>query len=381
MRARLIGGATATTFLLCSPAWAQSTVTLYGLLDSGFTYSNNQNGKASYQASSGELQGSRFGLRGVEDLGGGMKAIFTIENGFDGFTGRLGQGGLGFGRQAYVGLSSPYGTITVGRQYESIVEYLGYMEAGDTFAGYLGAHAGDVDNFNNTFRVNNSVRYKSPNFNGFDFGGLYSFGGTPGDFANNRVWSVGAEYVASGLTLAGAFLSIHNASTNIYGASAPATAGAAFESNVKNPIYSGFTSASTVQIAGVAARYASGKSTIGAMYSQTRFGDVVPTSAGPYSGNLYIRNVEVSYQYFITSLLEAGAAYVFTKAPDAKYHQVSLGLDYFLSKRTDVYGAFLWQRAIGTDSTGNAAVANLNLLSPSSSANQLAVHVALRHKF
>ena len=106
-------------------AHAQSSVTLYGIIDEGFIFNNNAKGGHLYGLSSGVMQGSRFGLRGTEDLGGGLKAIFVLENGFDVNSGRLGQGGLMFGRQAYVGLSSQFGTVTLGRQYDSVVDYVG----------------------------------------------------------------------------------------------------------------------------------------------------------------------------------------------------------------------------------------------------------------
>src|ERR1700758_3627971 len=108
-----------------SVAFAQSSVTLYGIVDEGFNFNSNSDGHRQYYLSSGELQGSRFGLRGAEDLGGGLSAIFVLENGFDLNTGKLGQGGLMFGRQAYVGLSSSqFGTVTLGRQYDSVVDYV-----------------------------------------------------------------------------------------------------------------------------------------------------------------------------------------------------------------------------------------------------------------
>jgi Outer membrane protein (porin) len=115
-------------------AHAQSSVTLYGIIDEGFNINTNSGGKHLYNLSSGVLQGSRFGLRGTEDLGGGLKAIFVLENGFDVNNGKLGQGGLMFGRQAYVGLSSQFGTVTLGRQYDSVVDYVGPLEAGDNGA-------------------------------------------------------------------------------------------------------------------------------------------------------------------------------------------------------------------------------------------------------
>src|ERR1700712_516811 len=121
MKKSLLALAALGTF--AGAAQAQSSVTLYGIIDAGFVYNNNQAGQKLYSLNSGNLQGSRWGLRGTEDLGGGLKAIFVLENGFDVNTGKLGQSGLEFGRSAYVGLSSAqFGTVTLGRQYDSVVD-------------------------------------------------------------------------------------------------------------------------------------------------------------------------------------------------------------------------------------------------------------------
>ncbi|MDI7046859.1 porin, partial [Escherichia coli] len=77
-------------------------------------------------------------------------------------------------------------------------------------------------------------------------------------------------------------------------------------------------------------------------------------------------------------------AYDYTKGygvNDAKYNQFVAGVDYFLSKRTDLYIAGVYQHASGTDSTGHAAVANISSLSPSSTSNQVATVLGIRHKF
>jgi predicted porin len=93
--------------LAASSAHAQSSVTLYGLIDAGLMYTNNvASGTAHgplWQATSGNVNGSRFGVRGAEDLGGGVKALFVLENGFNVQNGKLGQDGRMFGRQAYAG--------------------------------------------------------------------------------------------------------------------------------------------------------------------------------------------------------------------------------------------------------------------------------------
>ncbi len=123
-------------------AHAQSTVMLYGLIDLGVQYANNVQVRAQpghltgasqfamTDAHATGLSGSRWGLRGAEDLGGGMKAIFVLENGFMANTGTLAQGGAEFGRQAYAGLqSAAIGTLTLGRQYDPYLEFVQPLSA------------------------------------------------------------------------------------------------------------------------------------------------------------------------------------------------------------------------------------------------------------
>ena len=106
-------------------AHAQNTVTLYGIIDTGLTYVSNQGGGRFVGMTSGNESGSRWGLKGSEDLGGGLKTVFQLENGFNSTNGRLGQGGRMFGRQAFVGLSSDkWGTLTAGRQYDPLVDLI-----------------------------------------------------------------------------------------------------------------------------------------------------------------------------------------------------------------------------------------------------------------
>ena len=166
----------ASMALCCQTAFAQSSVTLYGLISSGIVYANNQKGAdkqghATWQFASGPMQTPRWGMKGVEDLGGGLQAIFTLEGGYSVGTGALSQGGREFGRQAFVGLSSDtLGTVTLGRQYDEAVTLCTFSSACQ-FAAY-GAHIGDSDNVFDTFRINNAVQYKSIDYKGLQFEGL-----------------------------------------------------------------------------------------------------------------------------------------------------------------------------------------------------------------
>jgi predicted porin len=372
-------------------AHAQSSVTLYGIIDVGINMNTNSGGAHKYDMSSGVMQGSRFGLRGTEDLGGGLKALFVLENGFDLTNGKLGQGGLMFGRQAYVGLSSQFGTVTLGRQYDSVVDYVGPMEAGDQWGGYIAAHPGDIDNFNNAYRTNNTIKYTSANYNGLTFGGTYSLGGIAGNITGNQIWSLGAGYNNGPLQLGVGYLNARTpaASGGIFNNGGSALAPAAA---VSSPVYAGFSSANTYQVIGAGGAYTFGAATIGLTYSNIRFGNLGKTFASPFTGqSATFNNGEVNFKYQLTPALLVGAAYDYTRgaqidgASRAQYHQGAVGVDYFLSKRTDVYLIGVYQHALGETVTAGGAVvdatAGINGLTGSSTANQFTARVGIRHKF
>src|SRR5471032_422998 len=107
------------------PAFAQSSVTLYGVVDNGLSYQSSQTslgstsgGRSNTKMVQGVWAGSRFGLKGAEDLGGGTKAIFQLESGFNSATGAAQFTNAMFGRQAWIGVTNnSYGTFQAGRQY------------------------------------------------------------------------------------------------------------------------------------------------------------------------------------------------------------------------------------------------------------------------
>ncbi|WP_321794910.1 porin [Caballeronia sp. J97] len=156
------------------PADAQSSVTLYGIIDTGVEYVTNIGSKRSNAALVPTLTGtlpSRWGIRGREDLGGGLSAIFVLESGFAPGQGTLNQYGRLFGRQAYVGISGRWGTLSFGRQYSQIF----WGNPGDTLAPSIYA-AALLDTYLITPpRTDNSIVY-SFSSNGLSFGLGYSLG-------------------------------------------------------------------------------------------------------------------------------------------------------------------------------------------------------------
>lgn len=111
--------ALALTPLLCANASAQTSVTVYGIIDTGLAYVTNVNAAGDNMVKMPTLTGSvpsHLGFRGSEDLGNGLSAVFVLENGLSVDTGQPSQGGRLFGRQAWVGLKTAYGTFMLGRQ-------------------------------------------------------------------------------------------------------------------------------------------------------------------------------------------------------------------------------------------------------------------------
>ena len=389
MKKSLIALATSATFAV--PVFAQSSVTLYGVVDEGFNYTNNVGGKHDYELQSGYAQGSRWGLKGAEDLGGGTKAIFQLENGFNLNNGRLGQGGLLFGRQAYVGVSNAtFGTVTLGRQYDSVVDYLAQTTANGNWAGYLFSHPFDNDNTDNSFRVNNTVKYASPDFAGLQFGGTYSFSNATG-FANNRQFSLGAQYANGGLLVAAAYLNADNPGQSSSGAITSTDANFVAE---------------RLRIFGGGINYTFGPATVGFVYTNTNIKnpsanagylsstETIQPVTGPLAGGklntLKYQNFELNGKYQITPAFFVGAQYVYTlENYDAttgsvkpKIHSVGLMADYNLSKRTDIYVQGAYQKVAGSQTGSSLDQAYVpGAADLSSNSKQLVVRAAIRHKF
>ncbi|MDR8734905.1 porin [Burkholderia pseudomultivorans] len=370
-------------------AHAQSSVTLYGVIDAGISYVNhskNANGGSSklFKYDDGVAQGSRWGLRGTEDLGGGLKAIFVLENGFNSGTGALGQGNSIFGRQAYVGLSqSQYGTVTFGRQYSFSTDILGsnYSTGGNTVAGNYAYHVNDVDQLTSS-RISNAVKFQSANYSGFTFGAMYGFSNST-DFA-------GAPSTTTGTTTTAGSSRAYSFGLNY--ANGPFALGAAY-TDIRFPSQASPTAFSTtianistgnirdLRSYGVGGRYVWGPATAWLLWTRTQF---TPVTAGA-SGTFY-NAYEGGLKYAITPALSAAAGYTYTNATQsgnsAHWNQGNFALDYALSKRTDVYGLVVLQKASGNNVQAQigSSTSYFNT-SGSGASNQIAARVGIRHKF
>lgn len=179
----------ALTLSVSGMALAQSNVTIYGVVDAGYFSTRGHDATGSRANFSGivagVLSGSRLGLRGEENLGNGLSAIYTLEYAINNDD----NAGVGMpvavnptaARQQFVGLkSSKWGQVTMGRQYAP-----GFMDAAKNDASQgalfspqaiLSAYSGSTFSPGGSARINNSIAYKSPNMSGFVFDAIYGFG-------------------------------------------------------------------------------------------------------------------------------------------------------------------------------------------------------------
>ncbi len=178
MKATKLLSATALVLGFAATAQAQSSVTLYGILDGGIRYQTvsvqNQNSASNFGAAYGVQSGNRFGLRGVEDIGNGNRVTFTLESGFDLGNGTSGQSNRLFGRQSWLGIENDkWGLARIGRQYNLATDYFGAV---DPFSqGFGQANIGAAFGAANTLRMSNAIKYQSPTMAGFKVGAAYSF--------------------------------------------------------------------------------------------------------------------------------------------------------------------------------------------------------------
>lgn len=339
-------------------AFAQSSVTLFGLIDTTIRYSTNDNraGDNKLQMMDGYLTGNRWGLRGTEDLGGGTQAIYMLESGFSPDTGALQQGGRLFGRQAYVGFKMPYGgQLTMGRQYTIAAEIIPTYEA--TGVG-LNPNVGYTSFNYDGLRYDNTIRY-GHNFGGGFTGAVgYTFGEVAGDIGRGSAVGVNMAYANGPFTFGAVYQTTRDVS------------GAAYF----NALPAGASSRQTLWSLG--GTYKLGNATkLFAGYMNNRLSDA------DYRNNDFFAGVH----YDVTAALKLIGSVHY----DRLRHQSNNGtrvtsvamLDYYFSKRTDVYFAVDYTKLSGEWVTLNgnprfASTANSNGYN-----NKLGLTAGIRHRF
>ncbi|MEM5448512.1 porin [Paraburkholderia guartelaensis] len=344
-------------------AHAQGSATIYGLLDEGFTYVTNEQGSHNYKLDNSILYPSLFGIKGSEELGGGTKAIFNLVSQFNLGTGASMPAGSIFGRNAYLGLTNDrYGTVTFGNQYDFMTDTLFYggYDASYAYGGLYNLRQGpfaklgvpqnptgafEFDNVGGAHRVQNSVKYVTPNLAGFSAGAMYGFGGVAGSLQADRTVGFSASYTAGAISVGGAYVDAHY----------PELANG--REGIRNY--------------GFGARYDG----LGNRYN-VLFTDTKNTLTG---GEVWV--VQAGIMRWFNDAWLIGTNYQYMKGNAKVSHnkasQVTAAVQYLLSKRTTVYLEGVFQQAGGD----GPAYAWINGLSPSGSNRQTALRVGLATRF
>ncbi|WJF89663.1 porin [Paraburkholderia bonniea] len=373
----------ALALMLPCAAWAQSSVTLYGVIDAALTYQTHANSSGDsviglQQGNEGFLSGSRFGLKGTEDLGGGVKAGFTLENGFLANSGKLDQQGQLFGRQAFVKIGNQYGDLAFGRQYTTANTMLYYVDP-------LGIGAAPSNSwlvYLTGQRYDNSVSYTGT------YGPLmgiaqYAFGGIAGDASARSSQSFGLKYAGGPVTVIGDAQFTHDSQSRtarIYIAGLKATVGPTrlFANYIYSNRDAGFDASNggtdTASITSMSTgATATNAAAIGSVFASKRRDDFFTVGAS------WLATPAVT--------LTASAMYNRTRADGFNgTRATTYGVaDYALSKRSDVYLAVAydwvggdWSGLLGNSTTNWTGGAGKPL---NGNNNQTTVMAGLRHVF
>jgi predicted porin len=352
-------------------AHAQSSLTMYGIMDVFAGYQSakvgGKNTSLYVLGNNGELT-SRWGLRGSEDLGGGYRTTFVLENGFDPGTGKQQNPYRFFDRQAWVGVAAPYGEVRFGRQNTPMFAWSGNLDA---FSA--ATYGSGYNNFANwQARVDSDISYISPRVLGTQLEAHYSVGGQPGTLAGNAVYQVGVQTTQGPVYLALAYLNAANA-TNTNRVQ-EIMAGGNFDYGW-GKIYLGFFRANDV-------------------ISATT-GNALTNPAGKYDpaigpvGNTrgdYHSTWSLSADYRFSPFLAVGAGYAYIKDSSSLGNdasQMSAIVNYDLSKATRLYGVIsrLNNYKSAQFKMAGASITTGSFLTPDRGQNETGVQVGIRHLF
>lgn len=285
-------------------ASAQSSVTVYGLVEVQAQKAIGTKDKAIADS----VTGSRLGFRGVEDLGGGLKATFGMEHRLNPASGTSASGNFWNG-YSKVGIAGDFGHIELGRDYT--VNFLMVQNQIDPFAGDTVAILRNVGMIANLVGNGGMVRYSNQieyhmSANGFNFGAQVAEGstGTNGGTAN-KAYSLAANYAAGPLFVAAGLENGAGAKDKIWDIGARYNLG----------------------VATVTAGYSSGVSQTGVKQKGALIGAIIPAGPG---------NVKVGY----------------AKSSNDTSNKFGLGYDYLLSKRSKVYATIARDSKAKTEKTG-----------------------------
>lgn len=354
-----------------SAVFAQSSVTLYGVLDTYVGFQSAEvGGKSTHLVVLGSngLSTSRFGLKGVEDLGGGYSARFDLEGGFDPSTGAGQNQYRTFDRQAWVSIASPYGELRMGRQESAMWYYSGNLDA-------FGAatYASGYNNFAQWLaRVDNDIAYFSPKFYDTVAEIHYAPGGLAGNFPGNSVFQAGVQSNQGPVYLAAAYLQAANeGNTNRV---KQLMAGGNYDYG-HGKLYLAFFRTNDV----ISATTGNALVSPGGKFDPAV--GAVSNTPGDYH-NTY--SVSADYRINPAATVAAGYAYIHDSSSlHNNAEQFSLMATYSLSKRTTLYADVT---RINNDNTaqfkmGDAATTTGTFLTPDKGKDQTGAQVGIRHLF
>lgn len=334
----------------CSTASAQSSVTLYGILDSGIAYTNHANAAGDSVLKVPGLTGSvpsRIGFRGTEDLGHGLQAVFVLENGVSVDAGTVGQGGRLFGRQAYVGLKNAYGTLTFGRQVN--MTFLAAVKS-DVLGPNLFSIS-SIDLYLPNARSDNAIGYLGT-FSAVTVGATYSVGRDASGAGGAAGTNCGGEVAGSGkacrqvtalLGYDNKVLGVTTSYDMMYGGAGAAAGLTTSDSHDRRVTLNGYAMAGSLRVgAGLMARK-----------------KVAATRANDLESNLWY--LGASYPLTALLQLDGQVARHDVKGSGNDSTLSVLRLTYSVSKRTAVYGSLGHMRnggvaAIALDAGGTVGV-------------------------
>ncbi|WP_322032978.1 porin [Paraburkholderia sp. J76] len=335
--------------LACQHSFAQSSVTLYGVADVGIRYLTNANANNDGKLfmTNGAVTNSRWGLRGAEDLGGGLKAIFDLESGIDLQSGGLSSSRL-FSRNAYVGLASQYGTVTLGRQKSPLFDQLSDTYDPLTVGNYL-ENAWLPVALGAGLYADNAVKYNG-SFGGLNLEAMYSFGtdststgaggfsgNVPGHMGAGNMVGVTASYTTGPISVMAGFQQNSDNSNNkqtIYNANLVYAFSKAkvYVGYLRSQDDTGFVDSLLAQ-----QTYASGTN----LKNTNRIDD------GPFAGFTWQATAPLSFTgAFYYDHMRNATQVDGTLGSGNRYAIVGLA-EYALSKRTEVYGTVDFNRTSG----------------------------------
>lgn len=355
--------------LFAAGAQAQSSITIYGSVDAGVSSINDERGARNTKVDTGNRSPNRIGFRGSEDLGNGVRALFTLEGGYNLDDGSLKRPNTLFNRAAWVGLSGSAGTLSAGHIPDFMYDYLRYTGGGSLASLYF-FHPANLDNQANQFQIDNAIKYESPTIAGFTLGAMNGFGERGDGFNRGRSYSLGLRYTGGALNGAAAYTVSNDRALNLgNGLGLDSLLGQALSADAAAPgaSYTSFD-AERVRSAGVSAAYRMGRFRPSVMATR------IELQAGGASATM--RNFELGTRVELVKSNTLVLSMTTSKLDQYRWHQFNIADLVALSPRTVVYAAAAFQRA-----SGDGAHAVIHGVGPASGKSQRVLRIGIDHSF